>query len=474
MQFMRRFSPLSIIFSCFIILFISPSVSASGLSPEFWAYWWAENQCHVDFSKYKNTDEGSSLNDLINRYGERSVEESEWSVYDFFERYFESTGEHLEEMVENQISYANNVFDNITTTNDKVNDYLREKASRTFIDGDKEYLNVSGSDYWDSIYNDLFNDGGYKQQYEENNNNDTYSGECCGHSITVSIKDAYYITVTGSECPVINGLYSELAEAYGYANSILTWNIDGNLWYSLAQYGGYAIKSMTTSGNEITLTIIVNDIWNNREYEETYKYYINGGTAGDNDSFEPEGGLTPKPPSCGVIHLNGEWVDVPTDPDNTPEGWVINPDGTVTIDGQDYPIYVETDSGDDDEGGDSGGNPGQLTEPGLFDIIKYIGRQPWGNNWNNPWNNYNQPDGNNSNNPFGLSLDGFFNNIGKAIGNVFDKLLGNIPKLLEKILDIIKSLFSLNFLSSMRLDLNLHFNFINGLFSSLLSLLGVS
>ena len=71
---MRRFAPLSIIFSLFLIIFVSPSVSASGLTPEFWAYWWAENQCGVDFTKYRNTDEGSTLSEIIERYGTNQFE----------------------------------------------------------------------------------------------------------------------------------------------------------------------------------------------------------------------------------------------------------------------------------------------------------------------------------------------------------------------------------------------------------------
>ena len=63
--------------------------------------------------------------------------------------------------------------------------------------------------------------------------------------------------------------------------------------------------------------------------------------------------LIPKPPSCGVINMNGDWVDYrQTLMIGLRMG--INPDGTVTIDGQDYPIYVETDSGDSNEDDDTG------------------------------------------------------------------------------------------------------------------------
>lgn len=470
---MRKYALLSAFLSLFAILIISPKVYASGLSPEFWAYWWAENQCGVDFSKYTSTDEGSSLNDIIDRYGEKSLEES---FEEIEERIGSAVGEGTrwtKEQVQQAAAQTGKVITDTTTTAVGVGAYVTEKVGRTVVDNGRTFLDISGSDWWNSLFNDFFNDGGYKQQYEENNSNDTYSGECCGHSITVSIKNAEYITVTGMPCPVIDHLWSELAYASGYINSILTWNIDGNIWYSLAEYGGYAIKSMTTSGNEITLTIIVNDIWNHREYEQTYTYYVNGGTAGENDGFSPDGGLTPKPPSCGVINMNGDWVDVPTNPDDRPEGWVINPDGTVTIDGQDYPIYVETDSGDSNEDDDTGS--GQLTDDGLMDIIKYVNENPWGNNWNNPWNEYNQPNGNNSNNPFGLSIDGFFNNVGKAVGNAIDTLFKGIIDLLKKLLQAFIDLFEgglIGKISSVHWDF--HFDIVNDILDIFFGAMGVN
>lgn len=486
---MRRFSSLSIILSCiFILNLFCPAVSAEDLQyNEFWGYYFADEYCGVDYSQYQSTDEGSSLWDIIQRYGTNTAENTINFYVDSVQNAMKSEG--ADEWAINQVGiygdFAKNTLQNTVTTGTSVANYTNEKISRTFVDGDKRYLNVSGDDFFNSIYNDLFNNNGYQQQYEETTS-DRYSGTVSGVSFSVEIVQGSYSNFPyGDQSTVIGNIYNNYRYVANNYCGLLHWVVNGENFYSnfsnQAYFVRYELDNVYIDGDYIYVDIKI-PVTDSYIVTASQRYQIFAGSNTDNN-VEPDNGQIPKPQSCGVIRYGDQWVDVPVDPEERPQGWVLNPPGTVTIDGQEYPIYIEIGNDEDGsgggEGGDGGesgdGDDGQLTPDGVFQIIKTIGNTPFGNIiGNNPNEQYNNPDGNNNGNPFGLDIGGFFGNIAKAVGNGIQSLFGGVIELLKKLLELIKSLFSLNWLSQLTsVQTDLDFNILTNIFDEILQGLGV-
>lgn len=472
----KVYTPLSIFLSLAVMLscFSSAVYASSNSYPEWWAYWWGEYVCGVDYNNYQNTDEGSTLDEIITRYGTNTVN----NTIDFYGDTVSNAlgSDSVSDMIKNQIAtngeFAKNTFDNIVTTNQSVANYVAERTARTFKDGDREFLNVSGDSFFNSIYNDLFNNNGYKQQYETSVN-DVWTGQYNGNNYNFRLIKDKNVPYGDISTNVFTNLKTSLQDGgfqYNYYSFYLIVNVNGIEYYSYNFTG-----SETQFGNTYISSI---DVIDNVVYVhcpasfgsgQTISLIFSNGAPSENPNNE--GSQIPKPKSCGVIRYNGDWLDVPIDESDRPEGMIINPNGTVTMpDGNDYPIYVEVPS-DDDEG--------EITPEGYVQIIKVIGDDPSGNHIGSPYDQYNGDDGSgdNSNNPFGLGIGDFFSNIAKAVGNGLSSLLGGIIDLIKKLLNILLELFKgswINNIKSPKFEIAFDFNIIEEILKTFFGALGAT
>ena len=478
----RKLAPLSIFLSLLLVFKISCPVFASSSSSmqynEMYSYYFCEVYCGCDFSEYQNTDEGTSLYDYANEHGNRSVDEAieyyENQMQEQIGNIADSTSEYYSNAVSNTADFAKNSLRNTVTTTANVNNYIGERVRRTVVDNGRKFFNVSGSDWFNSIYNDLFNNNGYNQQYYTEEDN-SFTGTNNGNSFSIKIyPNAMDVYAGGGVCPYMSGFRTEVYSSPGSYRFLVELNYNGTLYYTTAfgvsSTSKIKVNRVYVSGSTIYLNVTYGDAPNYNDFTAVLDYYFNYGSSEQGDLTPGEGSLIPKPKSCGVINLNGDWVDVAVDPEDRQPPGTINPNGTFTDEnGNDYDIYIEEPGDGEDP------DPGQLSDPGVWQIIKTVGDTPFGNTFNDPNSTYSGDNsGDSSSNPFGLSIKDFFDNIGKGVGNALSNIFGGLIDLLKKVFEIIKNLFSMNYLSSMQFDLNLSFSFVTDFFNILLSILGVS
>lgn len=423
-----------------------PGVSAMGVHPSRsmsstdWGYWYLEEQCGVDTSQISSTDYGLTLEEIAKKYGSVTVENAIQGVSNQLQNpfNFDSTAE-----------YFKTYYHNTVVTAGDVASYLEQKAQRTYND----LFNVSGSDFWDSIYNKWFNNDSYKDQYTEDETTKSYMTPD-GMAVT--------FTVVGA---------SKGARFYSsYVPSPFTYAM-GNASLNIAPGSDFENNLTRTYIHAIfTVNGVSNDVYIARSYERnvtiTYNnvstWVINWGDAYtsyiycNGHTFESTSVPILQPSSMGcVVRPDGSIVPVYTD--KNLNDFTINPDGTVTFpDGSTSDIFI---------------NPDELTPDGwaefidflTHDVYPYAPYTPWGTPWD-----YNLPsDGAGGFDLTGLGqmFYGILSDLFKGLGDIFSGILSGIGELIQGLIellsgfvDILSDIFSLDWLFNLDFNIDLDFS----------------
>lgn len=455
------------------------TVSASGYTSDadYWRWWYIEHQTDAitdgqgaSAENIQNTDSGQTAGTVI--YNQSGVTRGDF--IDYVEEQYNQVDGYIDQGVEWYVDKVNHFYDSVVTVETKAA-YMTEKAVREFVDTTGNVIvDVSGSDFWHSAYNSLFNNNGYKPQYSQVNsngvsgsyNNNTFSASCIG---LVKSDDAFYNQIDSTPyTTVFQGVtcFSSIGHLYqfgenitrGYYAAVWQITVNGNTCY--ASLGSYA-----NTRSEFTL--------NYEGYETTY-YYVNvtfqtpaGFDTSDwklyfNGNAENLGSNTTpvlQPAQCGFIVYNGDRIPVYTDPSQNP--FTINPDGTVDYNGNTYPIYVD---------------PDEISPEGWLKVLEFVDNE---DETQNPYNPQGQPWNTQDD---GTLLGGWFSDLVSDISSIFNDLIDKIRQFFESIIDkIIAALkkFLVEFIGDLDintmfdLDVTNPFNLISECFNILLESLGV-
>lgn len=406
------------------------SVNAAGYSSDadYWRWWYIEHETDAitdgqgaSAESIQNTDSGQTAGTVI--YNQSGVTRGDF--IDYVEEQYNTIEGYVEKSVDYYVDAVNHVYDSTVTAGTKAA-YQTQKAVREVVDASgKVIVDVSGSDFWHSAYNSLFNNNGYKPQYSnvsDSGVNGTYNGNTFSVSSIGLVKsdDAFYNQIDSTPfTTVFQGItcYSSIGHLYQFGESITrgyyagVWQITVNNNTCYAFGGSYA-----NTRSEFTL--------NYDGYETTY-YYVNvtfqtpaGMNTDDwkiyfNGNAENLGSNTNpvlQPSQCGFIVYNGDRIPVYTDPSQNP--FIVNDDGTVDYNGNTYPIYID---------------PDEISPDGWLKILEFIDNEDETQNPYNPqgkpWNTQND----------GSVLGGFFNNLITDIGNLFSGLIDKLKEIVNKI-----------------------------------------
>lgn len=401
------------------------SVYADGLTQdsEYWKWWYIENTTDAI------TDgDGASADNLTDTYNGSTVGQY---VYDQTGLTADDVKEYVQQQYDNATGYVehtaewySSAIDDIWQSSIDVGTkakYQAEKALRETVDtAGNTVVNVSSSGYWNNVYNDIFNSGGYNDQYQTSDNN-SYNGTTTNGTFSLSCIGLGSVDTNSG---ILNGTTNAYNSGSASMNNtrgafIFSVNVNGSSGYFSLGHGwainnGFTIDNVSYSynGNEITITLTFRT---STTYTDTNVLRltdtITSGSAGGTPVLQPK--------QVGFVLHNGIKYPVYTDPSLNP--FKTNDNGTVTWnDGSgDEPIYVD---------------PTQLTDDGSLDILDWLDnddltQNPY-NPFGNPWNT--QPDGS--------TLGGFFSNLIKDIGSIFEGLGKLIESLIDKIIKAIKDI----------------------------------
>ena len=426
---MKRFIACALALSFFFV-FLSPSVCAIAddeSDASFWLNYWVEEHTGIDMTQIPTTAYGMSYADYIYRQTGYTVDywvDNATNPAQFAD----NTNEYLQNTYYNNGEFLKDILSTTPIANTTAEKYYTSKENRIDSEGG---INVSGDDYWHSVYNGLFSNNGYKPQYSQVNNNGvngtyngyTFSVSCLG---VVRSDDSFYNSIDNTLfLNVFRGIscYSSVGRIYSFGESISrgyyapVWQltVNGNTCYG---FGG----SYASTRSEFT---------NNFEGYETTYYYINvtyntpvGWNTEDwrlyfNGNAENMGSNTTpvlQPYQIGYINYNGNKVPVYTDPNLNP--YTINDNGTVTYpNGDEEDIYVD---------------PKEFAPEGDMYIVQYIVNNYYGdpNNPNNPFGG----------NPNGLTINDYDTENGtktKDYTKAFDSIINWLQKIYNKETEII-------------------------------------
>lgn len=412
------------------------SVYADGLSQdsEFWKWWYIEQTTN------EITDgEGVSADDLTDTYNGSTVGQYVYDqtgltaddVKDYVQQQYENATGYVEHTAEWYSSAIDDIWNSSIDVGTKAK-YQAEKLLRETVDtAGKTVVNVSSSDYWSNVYNDIFNSGAYNDQYEQVGGDNSWTGTNTSGTVNVSYMFLGGYSPNNLSVPS----YGSVSILEGTQDCIKTEQQPSDEWY-----GGHCVFSVSVNGQ--SGYYIGRDKWGWTESRNvTYQYennavivsgecYDDGTPVGSGrmwsyriifDSNFTSGGTESvpvlQPKQVGFVIHNGIRYPVYTDPSLNP--FKVNDNGTVTWnDGSgDEPIYVD---------------PSQLSD--TLDILEYLDND---DNTQNPYNPFGKPWNTNDD---GSALGGFFSNLIKDIGSVFE----GIGKLLENLIDkIIKAIYGI-------------------------------
>lgn len=425
-------------FVCFVLCFsFLPVVNASASSvlsdQEYYAYWYADNYCGVDWSQYSSTDDGSTIEDYTQRKGQKSFSQAIEDVAGEVQTAADTTYTRVYDAAKETVSKA-------YTTTAKAAEYVAEKANRTLETAAGTAYSVAGGSFWSSVFNDLFNNDGYKEQYVTPNNGQ--------YNVNTSIGE---INISFYGYTIGWGNHGNAGIFYGYNNIIYPngYGIGQNYnsfytqpdlsstnyndctdyfdcWYKvtyndqngfLRTYSGGSPSpqwaqilsdisvSFIDGNNYVVIKIGTGENW----YELTIYATIENVENGSNPVLQPS--------QVGFIRLpNGDIVPVYTD--KTKNDFDINDNGTVTLpNGDVVPIYIY---------------PDELNPVGQTQILKFINTMP-----------FQLPFGTNDSLPISSDGEGgsFLEGLGQLIGDIFSGLLEGLGEVLEAIANAIKDFF---------------------------------
>lgn len=436
-----------ILASALISICCVPVYASEDMTRSDWGYFWLENYCGVDTSQIKNTDYGSSFAYIAERYGTTTLDNSITAVqnqinnpsYDAFYDYVKTQ--------------THNTY--VTTNN--LSHYIIQQGQRTVETTSKKLWDMSGSSFFNSLYNKFFNNNGYKEQYETvEGNGGSYTDPDSGYNVSVvgigyckwwrysdsSSQSTSWQNAQGREY-FTSGYNWLVGDVYGHKTDenpvpnytsptkygtnedyIAQISVQGAVLYLGSGNVNYSnpnkveVSFFKDNSNKVGFTVYFKD------GNSTFNSFTFGLDEIWNDNaIISDGSQQIGLPSQigGYFDENGVWHPLYTDPFLNPDGLVINPDGTVTLpNGQEVPIYID---------------PNEVSPEGQNEILKYWSDtpsdlDPVGQEWKDLEL---EPDGDG-----GFKLSG----LGEALTTLFEKLTEGLGDILSGLFDGIGDLFS--------------------------------
>lgn len=405
----------------FFLFFMPVPVSAIADDSDdasFYLNWWVEEHTGINMKDIPVTAYGMSYADYIYRQTGYTIDywvDNATNPSNFGE----NTDEYLQNTLYNDSELMKDLLSTTPITNTTSQVYGTNYNDRVNSDGD---INVSGSNYWNSVYNNLSHKG-YKDQYIPSDN-DSYTGNVNGHTFQLNWFGICSVDGTDIDNPAPDVLYIPSSErfctslhkqdAYWGNTTGLSCSIDGQQYYiyTAATHNGWfgSYNGLTISGN----TYYFNFSWtgmSGSSYNDSMVVYFTDSVNNPGTENVP----VKQPYQVGYINYNGNKVPVYTDPSKNP--FTINPNGTVSYDNDptEYPIYID---------------PDELSPDGDLILLQYIVNNYYGNDNNNfdpfsndPNNRLNYPDSNS-----------------KDYTEGFNSIIAWLKKIYNKETDIIKYL----------------------------------
>ena len=443
-----------------IAFFLMPinNVSADGYTndSDYWRWWYIEHQTDAitdgqgsSAENITNTDSGQNAGTVI--YNQSGVTRGDF--IDYVEEQYNEVEGYVEKSVDYYVDAVNHVYDSTVTAGTKAA-YETQKAVREVVDSTgKTIVDVSGSDFWHSAYNSLFNGNGYKDQYTQGVN-DSVSGTNNGKSFTIQflgtltsksdfINDTH-VSPNYNQLTFMNCTYDSSCPS-GYPVFKVTY--DGVTYYKQGWTNipnPYFLARTEYSNNTATFGFA-------RNHDPTWIGYNFGFSLSGETSADVTSTPVLQPKQCGFIIYNGERLPVYIDPTQNP--FTVNDDGTVEYNGNKYPIYIYEK---------------EITPEGWLKILEYIDNQ---DQTENPYNPQGQPW---NTKPDGTVLGGLFSSLISDIGNLFNNIGDIFKNLIEKLINAIKNLFNMDYDSLNSVELEVNFNVIQDIIDNLLEYLGVT
>ena len=427
---MKRFLACALALSFFFV-FLSPSVSAIAddeSDASFWLNYWVEEHTGIDMTQIPTTAYGMSYADYIYRQTGYTVDYWVDNATNP-SQFTENTNEYLKNTYYNNGEFLKDILSTTPIANNTAEKYYTSKENRIDSDGG---INVSGDNYFHSVYNGLFNNNGYKQLYNDGVSSAT--GTVNGHSISISYAGIIYentqIGLSQEDLNIIlsavdnnaapTNIYSTSTQLHdnangGYCYLAFRLSVDGVSCY--IANGRYLTSNLQFISGQIQTTYygytLSYNVYVGYDQIQDQKIYFRDNV--ENPSTSTEQG-SPKPYQIGYINYNGQKVPVYTDPSQNP--FTINPDGTVEFpNGDDEDIYVD---------------PRLFSPDGDMYIVQYIINNYYGdpNNSNNPFGG----------NPKGLTINDYDTENGtktKDYTKAFNSIINWLQKIYNKETEII-------------------------------------
>lgn len=398
--------------SCFAPLVYADTIE--DMNKTDWAYMYVDSHLGVDVSNIPVTYYGQTLGNYL----ATQTENSQTALYNAIQTAGQAvqTGDYatgLQNEVSNAYSYAYSNIYNTVVTDANIAHYTAQKTARTIADGAKTLWDVSGSNFFNSVFNKLFTNGGYKEQYITETNGSYQGTTTDGKSWSVNqlFYGQFDISNIANQSVFTNPMYENLTNTYsGQYGFFLSFTLNGNVCYSgsRSDNGNYApfyrINTVSYINNNKTLRVNIGYGSNNSyPFNRNMDYYFQLNGEG---SISQGGTQVLQPKQVGVIYLNG--VKTPVYTDSTKNDFTVNPDGTVTTpNGDILPIYID---------------PTELSPEGDIILLNYYISLP---DVTNNLNIYGQPLPN-------INLKDNNNQISFTIDGLLDTLVDAILKALEQ------------------------------------------
>ena len=380
----------------FFLFFMPVSVGAIADNSDdasFYLNYWVEEHTGINMKDIPVTAYGMSYADYIYRQTGYTIDywvDNATNPSNFGD----NTNEYLENTLYNDSELMKDLLSTTPITNTTSQVYGTNYNQRVNSDGD---INVSGSNYWNSVYNGI-SQNGYNDQYTTNNNggynvtvnNQNFTIEYAGITFLSSLIGADTATASAISSVVresnVYSLDTPILSSYDYQQNIVVL-----IKITVGQYSGY-VRSYNFRSRFSEYNFVSQNI-SSTEYAYTFTYSSDQFTTTQSIIFVTEATQTGsnsdpvlQPRQCGYVLHNGIKYPVYTDPSLNP--FTINPDGTVTWDdgSGDENIYID---------------PRELSPEGDQYMIQYIINNYYGNDYNDfdpfsgdPDNRLNYPDSN--------------------------------------------------------------------------------
>lgn len=405
--------------SCFAPLVYADTIE--DMNKTDWAYMYVDSHLGVDVSNIPVTYYGQTLGNYL----ATQTENSQTALYNAIQTAGQAvqTGDYatgLQNEVSNAYSYAYSNIYNTVVTDANIAQYTAQKTARTISDGAKTLWDVSGSNFFNSVYNKLFTNGGYKDQYAYvsnggfngvTGNGTKWSMELVSTS-TVLCKLEGYPNNSGFFTTNVYNSYTSSSDSNDYRCLIKVSCTKGNnTWVGYTSafqgwvtYSNLFIHNVTYNNNNINyfVTGTPSSSWGNSNPQSAF-FSININGVGN---IEENNTSILQPNQVGIIFLNG--VKTPVYTDTSKNDFTVNPNGTVTTpNGDILPIYID---------------PTELSPEGDIILLNYYISLP---DVTNNLNIYGQPLPN-------INLKDNNNQISFTIDGLLDTLVDAILKALEQ------------------------------------------